>query len=525
MVRRLALALLLPLLLVLVLAGAFTLVTGRAPQSLVRPPLAPMRVNFDEERNKVAASMAGKFRGDVDPRVGYTLRAGTELDTLGVPFHTDELGLRARTAPPPADGARRIAVVGDSVAFGVGVTDAECFAQQLEDALAVATGDPGAHRVVCRDVAIEGWNWRNEIAFLRDHLDELRPDIVLLMPIGNDLSNTEGIWETGHHRLVPDLESGDPWLYVNLNQRAQWLLSLQKRVEHGELSLGPAELGATVLNDDLGGESTRRHDAMADGIAALASDLAAHGIRFAVLLYEPHPFVLAVVRRLARTATGVPVIPLLDEVRPGDRLATDPHPNAKTDRVIARWTAQTLVDELHWIDASAPVPEADADYAARRAPRRSLLELDAFSAASRDAARSELVAAIEPPCGRGINQIYGGISPSSVMGARALVALPREGSGVEVVIEPLPGRPDLLPLRVTIEADGVVVGALALPSGSASPVSATIALALPSAARPDGARIDTVDLRLVPDRFVTIRELGGFDLASCRVLRIARTRE
>ena len=48
------------------------------------------------------------------------------------------------------------------------------------------------------------------------------------------------------------------------------------------------------------------------------------------------------------------------------------------------------------------------------------------------------------------------------MGARALVALPREGSAVEVEIEPLPDRPDLLPLRVTIEADGVVVARSAL---------------------------------------------------------------
>jgi hypothetical protein len=29
-------------------------------------------------------------------------------------------------------------------------------------------------------------------------------------------------------------------------------------------------------------------------------------------------------------------------------------------------------------------------------------------------------------------------------------------------------------------------------------------------------------VRLTPDRFVTIRQLGGFDLAACRVVRIAR---
>jgi hypothetical protein len=56
-------------------------------------------------------------------------------------------------------------------------------------------------------------------------------------------------------------------------------------------------------------------------------------------------------------------------------------------------------------------------------------------------------------------------------------------------------------------------------------VKATFALAVPGATRPDGARVATVDLRLTPDHFVTVHELGGFDLAACRVVRIARRRE
>jgi hypothetical protein len=487
--------------------------------------LSDLRVQYEEERNLVAASMRGKFRGDVDPRVGYTLRVGTTLDTLGVPFQSDALGLRLRTAPPPADDALRIVLLGDSVAFGVGVGDGECLAQQLEDALAAALGDAGPRHVVVRDVAVEGWNWRNSVAFLRDHLDELRPDVVLFMPIGNDLSDTEGIWETGHRRLVPDVDDGDPWLYVNLNQHGQWLLALKARFERGELSLGADELGPLVLNADLGGESTRRHDAMAGGIAALARDLAVQRIRFALLQYVPDPVIDSVQRRLARSGAAIPVIPLLDKVVPADTLGADPHPNANVDRVLALWTAQTLVDELHWIAARAGLPAPPPAYATRRAKRRSVEEIEAQTAAERDAARKALVAAIEPPLGRGISQIYGGIAPSAVLGARALAALPREGSAVEVELAPLPQRGDILPVVVTVEADGRVVGTLELPRGCAAPVQATFALALAGATRPDGARVDTVDLRLTPDHFVTVRELGGFDLAACRVVRIARRRE
>src|SRR5262249_3542023 len=174
-------------------------------------------------------------------------------------------------------------------------------------------GEP--RRVIVRDVAIEGWNWRNSTAFLRDHFDALRPDVVVFLPIGNDLSNTEGIWETGHRRLAPDLGTDDPWTYVNLNEYGQWVRSLQAAYQRGELALRSNDLGPTVLNCDLGGESTRRLDEMAAGIAALARDLAAQHVRFAILRYEPDPVVLAVERRLAHDAPTIPVIPLLDEVR------------------------------------------------------------------------------------------------------------------------------------------------------------------------------------------------------------------
>src|SRR5262245_39823401 len=167
--RRVAMGLVLSTCVLLMFCGAFALVTGRSPLAWLRAEPPELRLHFEQERTAAAASNAGEFRVDADPRVGYTLRANAELRTILAPYETDAIGLRRRVGPPPAPQARTLALVGDSVAFGFGLQESECLAPRLEDALAAACGDvDGARDLVCRTVAVPGWNARNACAFLLD---------------------------------------------------------------------------------------------------------------------------------------------------------------------------------------------------------------------------------------------------------------------------------------------------------------------------------------------------------------------
>src|SRR5262249_23718084 len=125
-------------------------------------------------------------------------------------FATDELGMRARPGPPPAEDALRIVVLGDSVAFGFGLDDGDTLASQLERLLAAPLGG----RAGCATVAVPSWNAQNAWRFLLDHLDRFRPDVVLYFPVENDLEDGYGVNEAGQRRTAEDPGSAEPLLHV-----------------------------------------------------------------------------------------------------------------------------------------------------------------------------------------------------------------------------------------------------------------------------------------------------------------------
>jgi hypothetical protein len=508
---------------VLSICGVYALVTGRSPLSgLARTP-PEFRLHFDREREEAAARNPGEYRVHVDPRVRYTLRTNSKLAFVDAAVNTDALGIRVRAGPPPLPQARTIVILGDSVAFGTGMTDDACIAQRLEDELAAARGITGPRDVVCRTVAVPGWNWTNEFSFLEDHFDRLRPWIVLYFPISNDLTDTDDVLETGHRRVAVDVTQPDPLLPVSLGRTQQLLSSYWPRVQKGLLELTDREIGPVVLNVDLGGESTRRYDAMAKGIAQLARDLERRGVRFASFDLEESGFTHALARRLARMEPQFPRIPLLDKVTTQDRLPTDPHPNDTVNRVLAHWIAQELVLNLHWVDGRLPADVVPQAYLGRRGARHGSEEESALADQARAGERAYLRDVIDPSRGHGVQQVYGGLSPAATVGARLLAALPRRRGFLEVELAPLEGRTNLYPMKIEVEVDGGRVGEIVIGDGrSDAPVLARFRLDLPVSTRADGVSDDTFDVRLVPERFAVVEELGGFELASCRLVRLAR---
>lgn len=519
-VQRVALAIVLPALLLLVAAGSYVLLTGRAPQTLLRRPLAVAREGA-ERGGTVRDGASGAvsrdpFQAHPDPRVGYQMRPSQALWMHGAVVESDALGLRRRTGPPPAAGARTIVLLGDSVAFGQGLVNEACPGQQLEDALAQACGATAAPRRVVRTVALPGWNGRNAFACLRDHWEALAPAIVVWLPIDNDLSDTEGFAARGRRRVVPDIDSADPWLPVSNNRIQERLLQLAARVEAGELSIGEADVGPIALTADLGGESSRRYDALAAEVVAFADDLAAIDCRFAIAHYGDSPLHAALLSRVLALRPRQAVIPLIEALEPEDLLPGDPHPAAPLAAQLARWIATDLLFELRWIEGAleplATDPRfSDPRFADRRAPRRTAAQWEERARRARAAAVAALCPAIVPAEGLGMNQVVGGLLPSGALGPVFVAQLPRRDGAmaIELALAPLPQRHGLRGLVFEVAIDGVAAGSLAL--GDA-PLRHRFAL--PATHSTLTGRAPIVEVRLAASRFTAIREGEAFDLAA-----------
>lgn len=95
----------------------------------------------------------------------------------------NEIGLReAWDVPPPRDGRRRVAVLGDSIVFGLGVPPAQTFAKLLEGELRDTSGG-----VMTFNVGAPGTAPHTQCEKLEELLPLLQPELVLHVLYPNDL--------------------------------------------------------------------------------------------------------------------------------------------------------------------------------------------------------------------------------------------------------------------------------------------------------------------------------------------------
>jgi hypothetical protein len=475
--------------------------TGAAPRS-------------EAERRQASAGNAGPYAVHRDPLVGYVLRAEAEVEIHGARVRTDALGLRRRTGPESA-GAEplRVAVLGDSVAFGFGLPEHEVLAEQLERRL-TELRPSDAPPVECRTVALPGWNVRNAVTCLLDHWDALRPDLVVCLPITNDLDDTNGLLESGHLRPAPDVAQPDPWLCTVANARQV----LQRRMLAGRDPAALAELaaraGPQALLCDLGPESSRRYDENARLIAGLRDRLDASGGRLLVASFNEAPDTWHLQARLLAGERPVPVTTLFTWLQPDMVLPGDPHPSADTVAAAATWIAEEIVAR-GWVPTrlGAALPDPDARFLAVRAAQRPAAEVAQLAASAREKDRAALRSVVDFTSFEGIEQVYGNLNRDGSAGTRLLALLAPGGPRLHVELAALPGRADLCPLEVRVEADGVLLGTMTIEAG------ATVRgdFALPDAADAQLAR----EVRLVPERWVTVMIRDVPQLAAFVPRRIA----
>lgn len=435
-------------------------------RSLFRNWSAPVlpQVRTDADRLRLAASTPGNYRAHPDPRVRYTLKAEFESSFLDGSFHTDTLGLRRRVAGEPSPQDLRVVLLGDSVAFGFGVDDEQSPAERLERILNAAVG--AGRSVAVRAVACPGWNHRNQTAFLLDHWEELAPDVVVHVPVSNDLFDTDGIGETGIRLVDADASSRDPWLAINQNLSPIVLrgLAIALEARHG-IRLGTNPVGADLVGSDLVPESSARFDANAASIREVASECARRGARFAIAPYleDMHTSILR--SRLADL--NLVWIPLLRDVPRSMQLEGDPHPNADAIQSLMSWVARDLVNHglVPGIDV-ARIPIAEGKHAEHRAALVPPGEAPGLAEARRRDALAKVTPTLDLTTGEGVLQIVGGFHPDGALERHSAFGLLRRGRTLSIDVESLADVPGLYPQSIDVYADGARLGTIEVTVGA-----------------------------------------------------------
>lgn len=451
-----------------------------------------------------AAASPGLYVVHPDPRVGYVSRPGATYTIHAGVVTTDDLGLRNRPGPAAAHAgeALDVVVLGDSIAFGFGLDDDEVLAHRLELLLSAQLERP----VVCRTVATSGWNQRNATAFLRDHADRLPADLVIAIPVGNDVLDTDGVLTSGLRRWAPDPFQRHPLVPVYQGLT----LPLRNRPRGVSVEELVARAGPDAIGADLTPSSSARHDDNAALLLELEAWLGERGGRLVVMPYGGAVYGAHLARRLIEAGSRAPIVPLGFAASREHQLPTDAHPNAATTEAFAVHVARTLateglVDGLE-LDALPEVAEAS------RPALEPALTRDEWVAASDEAraeARAALRSRVELATLEGMRQLVGGVNPDGTLQAELIAVVAGAGDVLEVELAALE-RADLAPLVVDVSLDDVPLGRLALVEPGAS-----------VAARWDVAPSDEPrEVRLSPRAWVVRETEGVRHIASCRLVRV-----
>jgi lysophospholipase L1-like esterase len=304
----------------------------------------------------------GRYRQrSADDELYYELRPDLDITILGARVRTDSRGLRVPLdpAPPAAEGALDLAVLGDSTSFGWRVDWEQSYPSLVAEGLERAW----RHPVRLTNRSVPGYNSEQQLRLLRTRVLADPPDLLLWHVDHNDANAT---LEPYQPVILPP-EFGDNALHSAL------LKSLRRALRAGELG---ERLLEQQPHERLGGYLTggplwQRH------LAALqqgARELRAAGVPALFVLFDADVAFgdqsREHVRRLHETllaglaAAGADALDLYPVLRDAARrrgwndltplwlAADDPHPDAKGHALLAEAVSAAL--HVRWPNPPEP---------------------------------------------------------------------------------------------------------------------------------------------------------------------------
>lgn len=523
MIPRLLIVLLAATLTLLVVEGVLSLGFNR---SLRKNALGSIVTGFVPQNNdgldpaSRLPPAAGFLRYHPNPRIGIEVPAGGTVRVIDCDARIESDGMRARVGPPEESGALRIVILGDSVAFGIRLRDEETIASHLE-AILDSVRDPSGRDVVCETLASPGWNSRNSTAAMFDRLATERPDIVVLLPIDNDLSDTLGIGEGGGATPAPDVLSPQPLLRAGYETVFARVVQLANEFRAGArfAPLDSADLGIIALNIDVTVSSRLRYDAECAAILKLDRALRVRNATLYLQYYlaraTEEAFTTLMRQRIRRVTEPSARIPEIEGFGSADAsftLRADMHPSAVGARALAILIARRLLaDGRITLREGAELEALDAEIESFVAPIPSDDELDERAAALRQDLASRCVTRLEPGIGRGCLQVIGGLNPDASIGPDFVGVLRRGADRVRIVVAPLdPAPPADVDLKV--ELDGTPIGSILVAAGSSAPIERTFDLP---------ATDSVFEVRLTSSEWWTRFGANKRLIAACRLVEIA----
>ena len=281
-----------------------------------------------------------------DPAFPGSLRLvpGARGTYMGHEVAVNSQGFRGPETAPKDPDVTRVLVVGDSIAFGWGVAEHECFPRVVETLLRDRLDKP----IEVVNASMPGWGFPHYWRFLSGNYASLEPDIVLVTLINNDVTD---LYQTTRRDLA--VEEKASW------RPPDWLASFYISHLFARASAPPPESFDQALR-----KNPVRYEALIDRMAdvfrqlkLIVGDEVPFGVVDTVGYVDkdgqPSFWLEELGEKLdAQGIARIDAVLATDNSVPVDQqymrlyavAQTDPHPNAACHRVVAERTAD-------WIEA------------------------------------------------------------------------------------------------------------------------------------------------------------------------------
>lgn len=247
---------------------------------------------------------------------------------LGDRLRTSSLGLRSPELSA-VKSTPRVMVLGDSFAYGFGLTEEQTFCARLADRL--------RGKVEIANAAVSGQQIQDFRAQFERLADAVKPDVVVVTFVINDLDDSQLLDPSGYTRWPQIEELPDGYFTATGNlQRMAELSGL-----HGDAFaefLGKHAGGDHFLAFGLGPHARSRWDRYASELARIRDGAEKRGAKTVLFSFAPpqsgiHAPLLGVASKL-----GIPLVTLSETMNLAEkryRLTWDPHPSAAANAVFA----------------------------------------------------------------------------------------------------------------------------------------------------------------------------------------------